>query len=101
MIRIVNVFNRLSKVEREYLIRENKPLHEIKTFNKIFSALRREMKLRLLNLLELDRLIEVYKKLKVEHFLAIKVYQINKGFDLNMLILKTLLKSKTYKFKFK
>jgi hypothetical protein len=89
----VNVFNRLSKVEREYLIRENKPLHEIKTFNKIFSALRREMKLRLINLLELDRLIS---KLKVEHFLAIKVYQINKGFDLNMLILKTLLKSKTY-----
>ena len=95
MAKLVNEFNRLPKVEREYLLRENKPLNEIKRFNRLFSVLKREMTFRLNDLAELNYLFNAYKNLRIENFQSIKVYQTNKGLDLSMLILKTLLKSKT------
>ena len=95
MAKLINEFNRLPKVEREYLLRENKPLNEIKRFNRLFSVLKREMTFRLNDLAELNYLFNAYKNLRIEHFQSIKVYQTNKGLDLSMLILKTLLKSKS------
>ena len=89
LVKIVNEFNKIPDVEKDYLLRENKPLNEIKRFNRLFHKLKREISFRFNDISCIDNLLETYKSLKFEHLFRMNVHRC--GNDLQTLILKAIL----------
>ena len=90
----MNAFNKLPEIEREYLLRENNSLNEIKRFSFLFFVLKREMSHRITESSELNELLAAYKMLKIGHLKLMNVFNYSVEDNLNNLILKLLLKSK-------